>query len=89
MSLASIFLLPRLIMVIVECILYGIYIVLFGLAVWILPRKFDTPSVKRFFFPAIVILFFFATISLAFDLMAEVYVTLFIIPPSWVIKTGT
>ncbi|KAF5376372.1 hypothetical protein D9757_008632 [Collybiopsis confluens] len=55
----------------VECTCYGAYTVLFGLATWVLPRKFNVPAVKIFFFPAIIALFLFATLSIAFNLMVE------------------
>ncbi|KAF5376346.1 hypothetical protein D9757_008641 [Collybiopsis confluens] len=54
-----------------ECTAYGAYAVLFGFAVWVLPRKFNVLAVKMFFFPAIIALFFSATLNVAFGLMAE------------------
>ncbi|KAE9407746.1 hypothetical protein BT96DRAFT_971130 [Gymnopus androsaceus JB14] len=56
-----------------ECILYGAYVVVFGIAMWILPRKIGIPSVKRFIFPAAILLFALATINIAYDLTVERY----------------
>lgn len=52
-------------------LLSGVYSVLFGLAIWVLPRKFNVPAVKMFFFPAIITLFVFATLNIAFNLVLE------------------
>lgn len=51
----------------------GAYVVVFGIAMWILPRKFGIPSVKRFIFPAAILLFALATINIAYDLTVERY----------------
>ncbi|KIK54739.1 hypothetical protein GYMLUDRAFT_893540 [Collybiopsis luxurians FD-317 M1] len=72
--------LPRLLILIVQCILYGAYVVLFGLAIQILPRQFDTPSAKNFFFPVIIALFVLATINITYDLVGEGYAILYTIP---------
>ncbi|KAF5376349.1 hypothetical protein D9757_008642 [Collybiopsis confluens] len=52
--------------------LSGAYAVIFGFALWVLPRKFNVPAVKIFFFPAIIALFFSATLSIAFDLLIAI-----------------
>ncbi|KIK64184.1 hypothetical protein GYMLUDRAFT_40471 [Collybiopsis luxurians FD-317 M1] len=80
MSVPTSYSLPRLIIVMVECILYGAYVVLFGLAMWTLPRKFNVSSVKKFFFPAIIALFLLATINVAYDLVGEGYAILYTWP---------
>jgi len=58
----------------------GAYTVLFGIAVWILPRKFHIPSIKNFIFPAIIALFVLATINVAYDLVGEAYAIIYTIP---------
>ncbi|KIK64182.1 hypothetical protein GYMLUDRAFT_259189 [Collybiopsis luxurians FD-317 M1] len=80
MSVPTSYSLPRLIVVMVECVLYGAYVVIFGLAIRILPRKFDVPSVKKFLFPIIIALFILATINIAYDLVGEAYAILYTIP---------
>ncbi|KAE9385466.1 hypothetical protein BT96DRAFT_928785 [Gymnopus androsaceus JB14] len=72
--------LPRLVLVMTECTLYGAYVILFGLAVWLLPQKFHIPSVKKFIFPSIIALFAFATLNIAYNLAGEAYAIVFTIP---------
>ncbi|KAF5376347.1 hypothetical protein D9757_008640 [Collybiopsis confluens] len=72
--------LPRLIIVMVRCVLYGVYLVMFGFAMWILPRKFNIPSVKKFFFPVIIALFVLTTVNTVYDLVGEAYAILYTIP---------
>ncbi|KAE9392807.1 hypothetical protein BT96DRAFT_260490 [Gymnopus androsaceus JB14] len=72
--------LPRIISVIVECMFYGAYVILFGLAVWLLPRKFYIPSVKKFIFPSIIALFALATLNIVYDLVGEAYAIGYTIP---------
>ncbi|KIK64117.1 hypothetical protein GYMLUDRAFT_241324 [Collybiopsis luxurians FD-317 M1] len=79
MSIPTIYSLAPLITVIVECVLYGAYVVIFGLAIWIMPQKFDVPSVKKFLFPIIIALFVLTTINIAYDLVLEVYAILYAI----------
>ncbi|KAF5376386.1 hypothetical protein D9757_008656 [Collybiopsis confluens] len=67
----------------VECTTYGAYAVLFGLAIWVLPRKFDVAAVKMFFFPSIIALFFFASLNIAFDLIAEMH---YLLAPSLLVN---
>jgi len=62
--------------------LYGIYTVLFGLTMWILPRKFHISPVKRFIFPTIIARFLLATLNIFYDLVGEVYAVLDTIPPN-------
>ncbi|KAF9078757.1 hypothetical protein BDP27DRAFT_1310138 [Rhodocollybia butyracea] len=76
------YILPRLIVVMVECMLYGVYAVLFGLAIWILPKKFHISSIKKFIFPATIASFILATINLSYDLVGEAYAILYTIPTS-------
>ncbi|KIK52119.1 hypothetical protein GYMLUDRAFT_265549 [Collybiopsis luxurians FD-317 M1] len=45
-----------------------------------MPRKFEIPSVKKFFFPIIVALFVLATVNIAYDLVGEGYAILYTIP---------
>ncbi|KAF5386328.1 hypothetical protein D9757_008573 [Collybiopsis confluens] len=71
---------PRIIIIMVECVLYGIYMVLFGLAIWTLSNKFHLKYVKNFFFPVIIALFSLATLNFAYDLVGEQYAILFTIP---------
>ncbi|KAE9402510.1 hypothetical protein BT96DRAFT_548295 [Gymnopus androsaceus JB14] len=88
MSVPTSYALPRIIIVMAECICYGAYTVLFGIAVWILPRKFHIPSIKKFIFPAIIALFVLATINVAYDLVGEAYAIIYTIPVverSWMI----
>ncbi|KIK54738.1 hypothetical protein GYMLUDRAFT_249256 [Collybiopsis luxurians FD-317 M1] len=80
MSVPTSYSLPRLVIVMAECILYGAYAVLFGLAMWILPRKFDIPSVKKFIFPVVIAMFVLATINIAYDLVGEGYAILYSLP---------
>ncbi|KAF5376337.1 hypothetical protein D9757_008660 [Collybiopsis confluens] len=63
--------LPRFINAVIQCAAYGAYAVIFGFAIWILPRKFNVPAVKMFFFPAIIALFFFATLNIVLNLVIE------------------
>ncbi|KAE9402527.1 hypothetical protein BT96DRAFT_1017622 [Gymnopus androsaceus JB14] len=58
----------------------GAYTVLFGLAMWILPRKFHIPSIKKFIFPAIIVLFVLVTMNIAYDLVGEAYAIMYTIP---------
>lgn len=58
----------------------GAYVILFGLAVWLLPQKFHIPSVKKFIFPSIIALFAFATLNIAYNLAGEAYAIVFTIP---------
>ncbi|KAF9075353.1 hypothetical protein BDP27DRAFT_1461713 [Rhodocollybia butyracea] len=74
------YLLPRLIVVMAGCMLYGTYAVLFGLAIWILPRKFHISSIKKFIFPATIVSFILATINIFYDLVGEAYAILYMIP---------
>ncbi|KAF5386326.1 hypothetical protein D9757_008575 [Collybiopsis confluens] len=71
---------PRIIIIMVECVLYGIYMVLFGLATWTLSNKFHVKYVKNFLFPIIIALFSLATLNFAYDLAGEQYAILFTIP---------
>ncbi|KAF5364719.1 hypothetical protein D9757_012493 [Collybiopsis confluens] len=74
------YVLPRLIIIMVECVLYGVYAVLFGVAIWTLPNRFHVSSVKIFFFPVIIVLFVLATLNFFYDLVGEAYAILFTIP---------
>ncbi|KAE9406949.1 hypothetical protein BT96DRAFT_1048258 [Gymnopus androsaceus JB14] len=72
----------------VECILYGAYTVLFGLVVWILSRKFDIPAVKKFIFPAIIVMYALTTLNIAYDLVGEAYAimyTISVVQKPWMI----
>ncbi|KAE9399252.1 hypothetical protein BT96DRAFT_994057 [Gymnopus androsaceus JB14] len=80
MAVNTSYTLPRIIVVMVECILYGAYAVLFGIAAWILPHKFHVSSVKKLFLPIITVLFILATINITYDLVGEAYAILFTIP---------
>ncbi|KIK54457.1 hypothetical protein GYMLUDRAFT_249599 [Collybiopsis luxurians FD-317 M1] len=66
-----------LINVMAQCVLYGIYVVIFGLAIWTMPQKFNVPSVKKFLFPIIIALFVITTIDIAYDLVLEAYAILY------------
>ncbi|KAF5383995.1 hypothetical protein D9757_006972 [Collybiopsis confluens] len=70
------FTLLRLISVTVECLLYGAYIMIFGIAMWIIPRKFHVPFVRTILYPILVALFVLSTINVVYDMAVEEYAIL-------------